>query len=277
MTELTRVLLVAASSFVLYLAVFSPLEWAFPARKDQRFLRPDLLTDLCYFAGQFLLWAGLVTWMLDSASVQIHWLVPETFRSAVARQPWLLHVVEVVILSDFTIYWAHRLQHSVPLLWRFHRVHHSTEHLDWVAAYREHPFDSIYTLTLVNLPAYLLGFPVGTLAAFLAFRGLWAVYLHSNVRLPIGPLRWFIGAPELHHWHHHKSRDAGNYANMSPIMDIIFGTYHCPDHEPDSLGVDTPTPRGYLAQLAQPFLPTRSDDSVPKTEATPAPAARLLP
>ena len=160
-----------------------------------------------------------------------------------------------MLLSDFCVYWGHRLQHRVDFLWRFHAVHHSDENLDWLAAHREHPIDSIYTIALINLPAFLLGFPLQTLAGFVAFRGIWAIYIHSNVRLPIGPLRWFIGAPELHHWHHHRSKDAGNYANLSPLMDLMFGTYKCPDHEPDRLGIEEPFPRSYLGQLVYPLIP----------------------
>jgi sterol desaturase/sphingolipid hydroxylase (fatty acid hydroxylase superfamily) len=55
--------------------------------------------------------------------------------------------------------------------------------------------DTVYTLTLINLPPFLLGFPLETLAGLIAFRGIWAIYIHSNVRLPIGPLRVLIGAP----------------------------------------------------------------------------------
>lgn len=91
---------------------------------------------------------------------------------------------------------------------------------DWLAAHREHSLDTVYTMGLINLPAFLLGFPLETLAGLAAFRGIWAIYIHSNVLLPIGPLRWFIGAPELHHWHHDRTRDAGNYANISPLMDF---------------------------------------------------------
>ena len=43
------------------------------------------------------------------------------------------------LLGDLLIYWGHRLQHHSALLWRFHAVHHSAEHLDWLAAHREHP------------------------------------------------------------------------------------------------------------------------------------------
>jgi sterol desaturase/sphingolipid hydroxylase (fatty acid hydroxylase superfamily) len=106
---------------------------------------------------------------------------------------------------------------------------------------------------LINLPAFLMGFPLETLAGLLAFRGIWAMYIHSNVRLPIGALWMFIGAPELHHLHHSGERDAGNYANISPLLDLIFGTYRCPPHEPETLGVSEPMPRSYLSQLLHPF------------------------
>ena len=127
-----------------------------------------------------------------------------------AGQPWWLQAIEVVLLSDFFMYWGHRLQHRVGFLWRFHAVHHSSEHLDWIAAHREHPVDTIYTMTLINLPPMIAGFPLETMAGFLMFRGVWAAYLHANVRLPIGPLRILLGAPELHHWHHARERDAGS-------------------------------------------------------------------
>ena len=146
-----------------------------------------------------------------------------------ASQAWWLQAIEVVLLSDFLVYWGHRLQHRVGFLWRFHAVHHSAEHLDWLAAHREHPLDTIYTMSLVNLPAMILGFPLETIAGFILFRGLWATYIHANVHLPIGPLRMLLGAPELHHWHHDKDRDTGNYANLSPLMDVLFGTTAAPN------------------------------------------------
>jgi len=65
----------------------------------------------------------------------------------------------------------------------------------------------------------------------------------------------FIGAPELHHWHHDHDRDAGNYANLSPLMDLLFGTYTCPGHEPRAFGIKEPMWRSYLGQMIYPFLP----------------------
>jgi sterol desaturase/sphingolipid hydroxylase (fatty acid hydroxylase superfamily) len=181
-------------SFFFLVLVFRPLEVVFPAKPGQRFFRPAWFTDLCFFLGQYLLWSGLILWALVRFGDWLAGIVPERFRQAVAAQPWWLQAVEVVLLSDFFIYWGHRLQHRVGFLWRFHAVHHTAEHLDWLAAHREHPLDSIYSLGLINLPAFILGFPLETLAGFIAFRGIWAIYIHSNVRLPIGPLRMLLGA-----------------------------------------------------------------------------------
>lgn len=239
---------------LLFLALmFHPLERAFPAKRGQKFFRPEWWVDLLFFLGQYLLWGGLVLWVLSFFAGHLDALMPSGFRAAVANQPWWAQAIEVIFLSDLFVYWGHRLQHRVPFLWRFHAIHHSAEHLDWLAAHREHPLDTVYTMGLINLPAFILGFPLETLTALIAFRGMWAIYIHSNVRLPIGPLRWFVGAPELHHWHHDRARDAGNYANISPLMDLMFGTYKCPDHEPESFGIHEPIPRSYWGQLMYPF------------------------
>lgn len=242
-------------SFLVLIIIFWPMEKVFPAKKNQKFFRPAWVLDFCFFLGQYFLWGGLVLWVLSHFGYWIDDIIPADFRAKVAGQLWWLQAIEVVVLSDFLIYWGHRLQHNVGFLWRFHKVHHSSEHLDWLAAHREHPLDSIYTIGIINLPAFILGFPLETIAGFIAFRGIWAIYIHSNVRLPLGPLRKIIGAPELHHWHHDKDRNAGNYANISPLMDILFGTYKCPDKEPEAFGIDEPMPKNYAGQMLHPLLP----------------------
>ena len=244
---------------VLFLCLlFRPLEWAFPAKPGQRVFRPAWWTDLCFLLGQYLVWNGLVFWLLVRFAGALDAVMPTGFRASVASQPWWLQAIEVVILSDLCVYWGHRLQHRVGFLWRFHSIHHSAEHLDWLAAHREHPIDTVYTVGLINLPAFILGFPLETLAGLIAFRGLWAIYIHSNVRVPTGPLRWLLGAPELHHWHHDRDRAAGNYANVSPLMDLLFGTYRCPDREPESVGLKEPIAKSYLGQMLHPFVPRRA-------------------
>jgi sterol desaturase/sphingolipid hydroxylase (fatty acid hydroxylase superfamily) len=245
-------ILASGVSLVALAVVFLPLEKAFPA-KQQKFFRPQWFTDLGFFMGQYLLWSGLVFVWLEFLHGWIGGWAPGAFRAAVAAQPWWLQAVEAFFLGDLLIYWGHRLQHQLPGLWSFHSVHHSVEHLDWLAAHREHPIDTIYTTALVNLPPLLMGFRLEPLAGLVIFRGVWAIYIHSNVKLPLGPLRMLVGAPELHHWHHAKERFAGNYGNVSPLMDLLFGTYRHPGHEPAELGVVEPMPKTYLGHMMHPF------------------------
>ena len=229
--------------------------------------------DLCFFLGQYLLWTGLVLWVLARFSGWLDGVMPTGLRETVRLQPWWVQAIEVVLLSDILVYWGHRLQHRVGFLWRFHSIHHTAEHLDWLAAHREHPVDTVYTMGLINLPAFLLGFPLETLAGLIAFRGVWAIYIHSNVRLPLGPLRMLVGSPELHHWHHDRDRNAGNYANLSPLMDLIFGTYRCPDHEPEHFGVAEPAAQSYVGHMLRPFLPRKRLGTISGKES----AAKPLP
>jgi sterol desaturase/sphingolipid hydroxylase (fatty acid hydroxylase superfamily) len=231
------------------------MEKAFPAKPNQKTFRKHWVLDLCYFLGQYLLWSGLILWLLTYFNFYLQNIVPSKFSLFIQKQPVWLQAVEMLFMSDLIIYWGHRIQHKVDFLWRFHKVHHSAEHLDWLAAHREHPLDSIYTIGLINLPAFIMGFQLETLAVIVAFRGIWAIYIHSNVRLSIGPLKLLIGSPELHHWHHDIERDAGNYANISPLMDKLFGTYTCPPQEPDNFGIKEKFPVNYIGQLLKPMLP----------------------
>ena len=256
-------LVTTAFAFAFLFVVFRPLELVFPAKPGQPFFRPSWQTDFCFFLWHHLLLGGVVVWLLYYLRGYLTWMLPETVRAVLASQPWWLQAVEAVLLSDLFMYWGHRMQHCVGFLWRFHAVHHSSEHLDWLAGHREHPLDTIYTMTIINLPPMILDFPLETIASFLVFRGVWAAYIHSNVRLPIGPLRMLVGAPELHHWHHAKDKNAGNYANISPLMDILFGTYHCPDHEPEHLGLHQPIANTFLGLLVKPFLPRRTARAIP--------------
>lgn len=251
-----RLFLASGISLLFLVLAFVPMERVFPAKPGQKFFRPAWWLDLCFFLGQYFLWSGLVIWVLSYFNSWLQHILPGSFRHAVAAQPFWIQAIEVIVLSDLIIYWAHRLQHKVDFLWRFHKVHHSAEHLDWLASHREHPLDTIYTVGMINLPAFILGFPLQTIIGLIAFRGIWAIYIHANVKISHGPLRMLIGAPELHHWHHDLERDAGNYANISPLMDKLFGTYVCPGHEPEAFGIREKFPRNYVGQLLYPLLPS---------------------
>ena len=253
----------AAAGFVILALMFVPLERLFTAR-PQPIVRPAFGTDALFFAGQSLVWSGAVVAALVALRGPIEALPIGGLRALWAHQPWALQAVEIVLLGDLVVYWGHRLSHRVPLLWRFHRVHHTAERLDWLAAFREHPLDGLYTQILVNAPALLLGFPIATIAGVAVFRGLWGVFIHSNTAIDVGPLKWVLGSPALHRWHHDLQRGGDcNYANLMPWLDWVFGTYHEPPTLPEAVGVAQPAPRSYVGLLLQPlglwFGPAQTD------------------
>ena len=158
MVDWWQIIVAVGSSFLFLWILFLPMEKVFPAKKEQKIFRPEWFLDLCFFLGQYLLWSGLVLGALQYFQDYLTIWIPTGFQETVASQPWWLQALEVFFLSDFLIYWGHRLQHRVDFLWRFHKVHHSAKHLDWLAAHREHPLDSIYTIGLINLPAFVMDF-----------------------------------------------------------------------------------------------------------------------
>lgn len=245
----------AALSLLALVLVFVPLERAFPARRGQPVLRPELLTDLGFFLGQYLLFAGLAVGALVLFAGLLDPLLPLSARTWAQDLPLVARVGLALVLGDFITYWFHRACHHFGCLWRFHAVHHSAERLDFLAAHREHPLDGLFTQLCVNLPGIALGLTFAELGGLVVFRGLWAIFIHSNVRLPLGPLRVLLGAPELHHWHHARVPvTRHNFANLAPYLDVLFGTYHRPkDPEDYPLGLTMPWPRRYLAQLVRPF------------------------
>src|SRR4051812_30592047 len=98
---IATLILSAAVSFLFLAVVFWPLEAAFPAKAGQRFFRPAWWTDLCFFLGQYLLWSGVVFWVLTRFGGWMDRAMTHGFRASVAAQPWWLQAVEVVVLSDF--------------------------------------------------------------------------------------------------------------------------------------------------------------------------------
>ncbi len=249
-------LLSMLAAFALLSVAFVPLERAFAARPGQRVFRSQLATDLCFFAGQYFPLAALTTACLVAAHGFVTTFLPlgELWQATRSLPLWG-QLVLALVLGDLAIYWFHRACHHFPLLWRFHAVHHSTLELDWVAAHREHPLDGLFTQLLLNLPGMVLGVDFVVFGPMVVFRGMWAIFIHSNVRLPLGPLRWLLGAPELHHWHHARVESTQhNFANLAPYLDVLFGTYHCPQKgERYPLGIPGDEPRGYLAHLVEPF------------------------
>jgi sterol desaturase/sphingolipid hydroxylase (fatty acid hydroxylase superfamily) len=235
--------------------IFIPLERLF-ALRPRRILRAGWRTDVVhYLVNGAALNVGTVIAVAVVGTV-LRAFVPAPFRAAIAASPGWAQIVAALAIATVGGYAGHRAAHEVPLLWRFHRVHHSIREMDWLAANHLHPLDQIFVRSCAVLPLYALGFGRMSLGAFVVLTTLQAIFIHANVRLTFGPLRWVIATPQFHHWHHARESRAynANYAGEFPAVDALFGTLYLPAHRwPARYGIDDTEPAGYVRQLVWPL------------------------
>ncbi len=233
-------------------AIFVPLERRFGLR-PAKILRRGWRTDAVHFFVSHTLSELLTVIPVGLAIAVTNPLVSERAEDFVASWPKALQWAAALLIVEVTGYWAHRAMHRVPLLWRIHAVHHSSEHLDWLAAVRVHPLDQVLGRTLGFAALRLLGFSPLITGGALVVVVLWAIFLHANVRFRLRWLQRVVSTPFFHHWHHAGGADC-NFAGLFPFVDRLFGTLRLPQDWPSAYGSTEPVPEGYLAQLKSPLV-----------------------
>jgi sterol desaturase/sphingolipid hydroxylase (fatty acid hydroxylase superfamily) len=247
------------------------------ARRASRKPPPELLTDLFYWllipsvrvvsrliALVLLVACAVALGMKVSAATLYHGFGP------LARQPTPLIVLELLLFMDLLWYWSHRLFHRVPLLWRFHAIHHSATTIRWSTTGRVHPVNEIINYAITIVACFLVGFPISVVLPLVPVMVVYAVAAHTQWNPSLGPLRHVFAGPRFHRWHHTLQAEGGNknFANVFSFWDRMFGTYHLPEGRVATVfGLDGETmPESYWAQLRYPFrrAPRR----------TPAPSAQ---
>ncbi|MEW5861197.1 MAG: sterol desaturase family protein [Cyanobacteriota bacterium] len=243
--------------FFLLLFILVPLEKIFFLHK-QKIFRKGWGTDaIHYFIGYFV---GRTAVLAVSGILIGHFLrslINSEIQMKVASQPVWLQFLEAILIADTGYYIAHKLTHKIPCLWKFHAIHHSVEDMDWLATVRLHPIDQIFTKTFQIVPLYILGFTKETFTIFFLFGAFEAFFIHANIKIRFGWLRWVIATPEFHHWHHTADRKLydKNFAAQLPILDLVFGTLYMPAGKmPEKYGISDPVPSGYLGQILYPFF-----------------------
>lgn len=241
--------------FILF-AVFTPIERVFALHREKKVFRKGWRTDVFHFLFNRFLTDIASFVVIVLIAVLLSGLVGGKLQAFIAAQPIWLQFIEAVAIANTLGYFAHRLAHTIPFLWRFHSVHHSSKQLDWLAAARLHPLDQVFSRAMIFVPLYVLGFTKEVFGAYLVLALFHGILLHSNVRFKLDFLRGILTTPRYHHWHHsnHPSARNKNFAGQFPILDILFGSYYFPKEiTPYVYGVNEKLPDGYIGQLRFPF------------------------
>lgn len=258
--------------------VFPKKVWGDPsAWVDVRYIIPHHLF-LAFFLGGFLVESmmfardgSVAIFQMISGQESILVLPPDNITLV------LTWAVVSLFVGDFVAFYIHYLQHKIPLLWEFHKIHHSSVVLHPLSNYREHPVDNaLYYLGQGLTIGIALGVfqffagsqPLGLIMPFVGinmfgfifnFFGYNLRHSHIWLRWP-GFLGYLVGCP-AHHQIHHSCKPEHidkNFAFMLPVWDLLWGTYVLPEHEIElEIGLGDGTERqynGYLSMYSLPFI-----------------------
>jgi sterol desaturase/sphingolipid hydroxylase (fatty acid hydroxylase superfamily) len=164
-----------------------------------------------------------------------------------------------LLLLDFWIYWWHRANHEVPLLWRFHQVHHFDELLDSTTALRFHFGEVVLSALVRALVIIALDLPLSSVLVFEALVLISAIFHHSDARLP-APLEQALSrviiTPSIHWVHHHAVRvdTDSNYGTIFSFWDPLFRSRSRTRRWPTMpIGVEGRRDRPLLRLITTPF------------------------
>ena len=135
-----------------------------------------------------------------------------------------------VLILDMLIYWQHRLFHTVPMLWRFHKMHNADSHVDTTTGLRFHPVEIGISLGIKAAAVVILGVPAIAIVIFEVALNGFALFNHANIRLP---QKWddrvglVLITQRLHRIHHSqaKSESNSNYGFSVSWWDRLFNSF----------------------------------------------------
>lgn len=175
-----------------------------------------------------------------------------------------------VLFLDVAIYFQHRLFHSVPGLWRLHKVHHADTAIDATTGLRFHPAEIVLSMLIKTVVVFVTGASPAAVVLFEAILNGCSVFNHGNFRWPawLEPkVRSVLVTPDMHRIHHSKVpiEMNSNFGFSVPWWDRAFRTYR-EEPEKGQTGMDIglsshPVPLSLIHALELPFRPVSHDEN----------------
>lgn len=129
------------------------------------------------------------------------------------------------LLAELIGYGLHVAMHRVPLLWRFHKLHHDPAPLSFERTWWVHPVDIAMFGGATTLACAIAGAPLAAAPLVLVIKRGWGVLSHANIAWPATPLDHVLVTPRIHDRHHREDLPPANFAANLAIVDRLFGTW----------------------------------------------------
>jgi sterol desaturase/sphingolipid hydroxylase (fatty acid hydroxylase superfamily) len=184
--------------------------------------------------------------------------------NSVSIPGWISFVIAIVLL-DLAIYFQHRLFHSLPWLWRLHRMHHADLEFDHTTGLRFHPLEILLSMGIKLAAVVALGASPLAVLIFEILLSAASLFNHGNVNLSPRVDRWLrllLVTPDMHRVHHSSLplETNSNYGFSVPWWDRAFCTYRVQPargHQGMTIGLDDFRTERDLTlgrMLVQPFV-----------------------
>jgi sterol desaturase/sphingolipid hydroxylase (fatty acid hydroxylase superfamily) len=244
------------------------LEALFPWRKNQPLIRKDFWLDTFYMFFNFYIF-NLIIFVAFSEVTKtfVNDLIPGGVGSLVlydtTQLPKFVQLLVFFVVLDFIQWFTHVLLHKYPLLWQFHKVHHSVEQMGFAAHLRYHWMENVIYSPMKYMVMMLIGNFSPEDAYLVYYLSIAIGHLnHANIALDYGPLKYILNNPKMHIWHHAKELPAShpygmNFGISLSIWDYIFRKAYIPSSGRDIvLGFedDKDFPQDFIHQNLYPFV-----------------------
>jgi sterol desaturase/sphingolipid hydroxylase (fatty acid hydroxylase superfamily) len=223
-----------------------------PYRKGLPFFRDGFWVDLVWYTiiQSYFLQILIFKYIIPVIQNYIHWHGFAFFKSwSITEQ-----VLFFLVTHDLYIYLFHRLQHASKLLWRTHEAHHSGKEIDFLAGSRSHIAEIIINQTIEFAPIVILGAHPEVIPIKALLDAMFGMFIHANINVKFGKLKYFLNSPELHLWHHANYREVfhANFSTKFSVWDYLFGTVYDPGRKPgdhrENWGLYYDYPKDYFLQ-----------------------------
>ena len=223
---------------------FFTLELIRPWRKNQPKFRKDFWLDFFYMFFNFFIFSLIIYNAVSNVFVNLFndflGIFGITNVVAIKIGTWAIWVQLLVmfVVRDFIQWWVHRLLHWNPVLWEFHKVHHSVEQMGFAAHLRYHWMENVVYRFVEYLPLAMIGFGIDDFFIVHIISLSIGHFNHSNFSFNLGPFKYIFNNPAMHIWHHAyempENRKYGiNFGISLSLWDYIFGTAFIPSNGRD--------------------------------------------
>ncbi|MFD2574101.1 sterol desaturase family protein [Spirosoma soli] len=249
-----ELLRITTTILVAWIVVILIWERVAPYRKGLSLFRDGFWVDLVWYTiiQSYLLKILIFDYIIAPLQSRFDW----SDWQFVSDWPVWVQVLFFLFTHDLYIYLFHRWQHANKWLWRTHEAHHSNKEVDFLAGSRSHVVEIIINQTIEFAPIVLLGADPAVIPIKALLDAMFGMFIHANIRVRLGLLKYIFNSPHLHLWHHANYREVfhANFSTKFSFFDYLLGTAydpgHAPGNEPEHWGLYYDYPKDYFLQHA---------------------------